>query len=159
MTAFVKINVLPYWVDLMWRIVLLSDSLGECKLALLDFVVISAWKETGFAVPINTFACVCSLHFSFLSFYFWSDMLRSKFQIYFIIILIHWKFIQSQKSHGFFIILLYQLRRILFRLRILFSFLSEQWIVFNSANERTFSCRFGLVEKRDVCHWQIENER
>ena len=43
--------------------------------------------------------------------------------------------------------------------RILFSFLSEQWIVFNSANERTFSCRFGLVEKRDVCHWQIENAR
>lgn len=158
MTAFVKINVLPYWVDLMWRIVLLSDSLGECKLALLDFVVISAWKETGFAVPINTFPCVCSLHFSFLSFYFWSDMLRNfKF-----ISLSYWFIGNSSRVRDpmvFFFISLYQLRRILFRLRILFSFLSEQWIVFNSANERTFSCRFGLVEKRDVCHWQIENER
>lgn len=137
---------------------LLSDSLGECKLALLDFVVISAWKETGFAMPINTFACVCSLHFSFLSFYFWSDMLRNfKF-----ISLSYWFIGNSSRVRNpmvFFIILLYQLRRILFCLRILFSFLSEQWIVFNSANEETFSCRFGLVEKRDVCHWQIENER
>lgn len=46
----------------------------------------------------------------------------------------------------FFFISLYQLRRILFRLRILFSFLSEQWIVFNSANERTFSCVLDLLK-------------